>query len=69
MTEAVNYIEVYELIEMLSAMAKRGDELAAVECEKILEARKAWRLEQTAELWEEFFAAAERASAWVTANR
>jgi hypothetical protein len=69
MAGTVNYIEVYEIIEMLSAMAKRGDEQAAEECERILEARKAWREEQTPELWAEFFAAAERASAWLTENR
>ena len=65
----MDYTAVSELIELLSAMAHRGDRDAFVECQKIFRARSAWRERQTSELWNEFLAASERAKTWVEENR
>jgi hypothetical protein len=65
----MNPTEVSELIEMLGAMAKRGDEEASTKHSRILAARNAWGDNQTSKLWSGYLEAAEEAKTWLEQNR
>ncbi len=65
----MNPTEVTELIELLRAMAKRGDEDALAKHTRIIAARDAWGENQTPTLWSGFLQAAQEAKAWLEQNR
>ncbi len=65
----MNPTEVSELIELLGAMAKRGDEEAFAKHSRILAARDAWGENQTPVLWSRYLKVAAEAKEWLEQNR
>ena len=65
----MNPTEVSELIELLRAMSKRGDEEAFAKHSQILAARNAWGENRTPDLWTGYLEAAAEAKAWLEQHR